>query len=93
MTLIFHINQDKDPPEISSPPDDESCETAVRSFIGMSVYTFKSSESPILQGQSVGAIFDLDYNSFYIATEVSWLNSSQFESGFYKSALSGRGFK
>ena len=92
LTLKIHIYQDKDPPEISSPLDDESCETAVRSLTGMSVYTVKSSKSSILQVQSVCAIFGLDYNTFYIEMEVSSLNSSQSEPGFCKSTLSGGGF-
>ena len=93
MTLKIHIYQDKDPPEISSPPDDESCKTAVRSLIGMSVYTVKSSKSPILQVQSVCAIFGLNYNTLYIETQLSSLNSSKSESGFCKSTLSGGGIK
>ena len=48
LTLKIHIYQDKDPPEISSPPDEESCGTAIRSLTGMSIYTVKSSKSPIL---------------------------------------------
>ena len=93
MTLKIYIYQDKDPPEISSPPDDESCKTAVRSLTGMSVYTVKSSKSPILQVQSVCAIFGLNYNTFYIETEVSTLNSSQSEAGFCKSTFLGGGLK
>ena len=93
MTLKIHIYQDKDPSEISSPPDDESCETAVRSLTDMSIYIVKSSKRPILQVQSVCAIFGLDYNTFYIETEVSSFNSSQSESGFYKSTLSSEGFQ
>ena len=76
-----------------SPPYDESCKTAVRSLTYMSIYTVKSSKSPILQVQSVCAIFGLDYNTFYIETEVASLNSSQSNSRFYKSTLSGGGFK
>ena len=91
--LKIHIYQDKNLPEISSPPDEESCGTAIRSLTGMSIYTVKSSKSPILQVQSACAIFGLDYNTFYIETEVSSLNSSQSESGFYKSTFSGGGFK
>ena len=93
LTLKIYIYQDKDHLEISSPPDDKSCETAVRSLTSMSVYTVKSSNRPILQVQGVCAIFGLDYNTFYIKTEVSSLNSSQSESGFCKSTLSGGGFK
>ena len=59
----------------------------------MSIYTVKSSKSPILRVQSVCAIFGLDYNTFYIKTEVISLNSSQSEFGFYKSTLSNGGFK
>ena len=59
----------------------------------MSIYTVKSSKSPILQVQSVCAIFGLDYNTFYIETEISPLISSQSESEFCKSTLSGGGFK
>ena len=59
----------------------------------MLIYAVKSLKSPILQVQSVCAIFGLDYNSFYIETEVSSLNSSQSESGFYKRTLSSGGFK
>ena len=93
MTLKIHIYQDKDPSEISSPPDDESWETVVRSLTGALIYTVKSPKSPILQIQSISAIFGLDYNTFYIETEISSLNSSQSESGFCKSTLSGGGFK
>ena len=82
LMLKIHIYQDKDPLEISSPQDKKSCGTAIRSLTGMSIYTVKSSKSPILQVQRVCAIFDLDYNTFYIETEVSSLNSSQSESGF-----------
>ena len=91
--LKIHIYQDKDPPEISPPPDDESCETAVRSLTGLSVYTVKSSKISILQVQSVCAIFGLNYNTFHIETEESSLNSSQSESEFCKSTLSDGGFK
>ena len=49
LTLKIHIYQDKDPSEISSPPDKESYRTAIRSLTGMSIYTVKSSKSPILQ--------------------------------------------
>ena len=59
----------------------------------MSIYTIKSSKIPILQVQSVCAIFGLDYNTFYIETKVSSLNSSQFEFGFCKRTLSDGGFK
>ena len=93
MTLKIHIYQDKDPSEISSPPDDESCETAVRSLTGALIDTVISSKSPIIQVQSIWAIFGLDCNTFYIETEISSLNSSQSESGFCKSTLSGGGFK
>ena len=44
----------------------------------MSIYTIKSSKSAVLQVQSVCTIFGLDYNTFYIETEVSLLNSSQY---------------
>ena len=93
MTQKIHIYQDNDPPEISSPPDEESCRTTIRSLTGISIYTVKSSKSPILQVQNVCAIFGLDYNTFYIATEISSLNSSQSESEFYNSSLSSGGFK
>ena len=85
--------QDKDPLEISSPPVEESCRTAIRSLTGMSIYTVKSSKSSVLQVQSGGAIFDLENNSFYIEMEISSLNSSQSESGLCKSTLSVGGFK
>ena len=39
----------------------------------MSISTVKSSKSPILQVQSACAIFSLDYNTFYIETEISSL--------------------
>ena len=42
LTLKIHIYQDKDPSEISSPPDDESCKTVVRSLTGALIYTVKS---------------------------------------------------
>ena len=93
LTLKIHIYQDKDLPEISSPPDEESCGTLRRSLTGMSIYVVKSSKSPILQGQSVCAIFGLDYNTFCIETEEYSLISSPSESGFCKSTLSGGGFK
>ena len=93
LTLKIHIYQDKDPSEISSPPNDESCETVVRSLTGALIYTVKSPKSPILHVQSISAIFGLDCNTFYIDTEVSSLNSSQSVSGFYKSTLSDGGFK
>ena len=93
MTLKIHIYQDTDPPEISSSPDDKSCGTALRSLTGMSIYTVKSSKSPILQVQSIWAIFGLDYNIFYIETELPSLNSSQSESGFCQGTLLCEGFK
>ena len=93
LTLKIHIYQDKDPSEISSLPHDESCETAVRSLTGVLIYTVKSSKSHIHQVQSIWAIFGQDCNTFYIETEVSSLNSSQSESGYCKSTLSGGGFK
>ena len=65
----------------------------IRLLTDMSIYTVKSSKSPILQVQSVCAIFGLDYNTFYIETEISPLISSQSEFGFCKSTLSGGGFK
>ena len=43
--LKIHICQDEDHPEISSPPDNESCETAIRLLTGMLIYTVKSSKS------------------------------------------------
>ena len=84
LSLKIYIYQDKDPPEISSPPDEERCGTAIRSLKGMSIYTLKSSKSPVLQVQSVCANFVMDYNTFYVETEVSSLNSSQSESRFCK---------
>ena len=93
MTLKIHVYQDKYPLEISSPPDEESSGTAIRSLTDMSIYTVKSSKSPTLQVQSVCAIFGLDHNTFYIETEVSSLNSSQSKSGFCKRTLLGGGFK
>ena len=71
LTLKILIYRDKDPPKISSPPDEESRRIAIRSVTGMSIYTIKSSKSPIFQVRSVCAIFGLDYNTFYIETEVS----------------------
>ena len=93
MTPKIHVYQDKYPPEISSPPDEESCETAIKSLIGALIYTIKSDLIFVLELYSTCAIFDLDYNTFYIETEVSSLNSSQYESEFCKSTLSGGGFK
>ena len=93
MTLKINIYQEKEPPEISSPPDEEICVTAIRSLTGMSIYTVKSSKSTILQVQSVCAIFGLSHKTFYIETEESSLNSSQSESGFCKRTLSGGDFK
>ena len=63
-----------------SPPDDESCKTSIRSPTSMSIYTVKSSKRPILEVQSVCAIFGLDWNTFYIETKISLLNSSQSKS-------------
>ena len=91
--LKMHIYLDKDPSDISSPPDNESCEIAVRLLTGIKIYTIESSKSPIFQVQSVCAIFGLDYNMFYIETEVYSFNSSQSESGFGKTTLSGGVFK
>ena len=59
----------------------------------MSIYTVKSSKSSVLQVQSGCAIFDLDYNTFYIEMEISSLNSSQSESGLCESTLSVGGFE
>ena len=75
--LKIHIYQYNDPLEISSPPDEESYRTTIRSLTGMSIYTIKSSKSAVLQVQSICTIFGLDYNTFYIETEVSLLNSSK----------------
>ena len=91
--LKIHIYKDKDPSEISSPPDEELCVTAIRSLTCMSIYTVKSSVSTILQVQRVCVIFGLSHKTFYIETEVSSLNSSQSESEFCKSTLSDGGFK
>ena len=63
MTLKIHIYQDKDPPEILYPLDEESFEIAIRSLTYMLIYTVKSWKSPILQVQSVCAIFGMDYNT------------------------------
>ena len=93
MTLKINIYQEKEPPEISSPPDEEICVTTIRSLTRMSIYTVKSSKSTILLVQSVCAIFDLSHKTFYIETEVSSLNSSQSEFGFCKITLSGGDFK
>ena len=76
------LYQDKDPPKILLPPDEKSCGTVTRSLTCMSIYTVKSSKTPILQVQSACDIFGLDYNTFYIETEISSLNSSQSEFGF-----------
>ena len=91
--LKILIYQDKDPPEISSPPDEESCGTAIRSLTFMLNYTVKSSKSTIFQVQSVCTIFGLSHKTFYIEAEVSSLNSSQSESEFCKSTFSGGDFK
>ena len=93
MTLKINIYQDKDPPEISTPLEEESCGTAIRSLTCMSIYTVKSSKSTILQVQSVCAIFGLSHNTFFIVTEVSSLNSTQSESGFSESTLLDGGLK
>ena len=93
MTLKIYVYPDRGPSKISSPLDHESCETAVRSLKGMSIYTIESSKWPILRVQSVCAIFGPDYNTFYIETEISALSSSQYESRFSESTLSGGGFK
>ena len=86
MTLKIHIYQDKYPPEISSPPDEESCETAIRSLIGALIYTVKSDIILVLEFYSTCAIFDLCQSTCYIETEISMLNLSQSDSGFQKSA-------
>ena len=91
--LKIYIYHDKDPPETSSPQDEESYGTVIRSLTGMSIYTVQSSKSSVHQVQSGCAIFDLDYNSFYIEMEISSLNSSQSESGLCKSTLSVGGFE
>ena len=93
LTLKIHIYQDTDPSEISSPSDDKSCKTAIRSLTGMSIYIVKSSKSTILPVQSICAIFGMDYNTFYIETEISSLNSTQSESGFCKKQFIGRRFR
>ena len=80
--LKLHIYQDNDPPEISSPPDEESYGSTIRLLTDMSIYTVKSSKCPILQVQIICAIFGLDYNTFNIETEISSLNLSHSESGF-----------
>ena len=87
MTLKINIILEKDPPEISSPPDEEIFVTAIRSLTCMLIYTVKRSKSTILQVQSVCAIFGLSHKTFYIETEVSSLKSSQSKSGFCKSTL------
>ena len=42
LMLKIHICQDENPPEISSPLDEESWETAIRSLTGALIYTVKS---------------------------------------------------
>ena len=93
MTLKIHVYQDKDPPEILYPPDEEIFGTPIRSLTDLSIYTVKSSKSHILQVQSVCTIFGLDYNTSYIETVISSLNSSQSESGFCKKHFIVRRFR
>ena len=57
--LKIHICQDEDHPEISSPPGEESCETAIRSLIGALIYTVESDVMFVLVFYSTCAIFDL----------------------------------
>ena len=57
--LKIPICQDEDHPEISSPPDEESCEIAIRSLTGALIYTVKSDLIFVLEFYSTCAIFDL----------------------------------
>ena len=69
--LKIHICQDEDPPEISSPPDEESCETAIRSLIGALIYAAISDIMFVLEFYSTCAIFDLYQSICYSETERS----------------------
>ena len=84
--LKIHICQDEDHPEISSPPDEKSCEIAIRSLTGALIYTVKSDIILVLEFYSTCAIFDLCQSTCYIETEISMLNLSQSDSGFWQSA-------
>ena len=69
--LKIHICQDKDHPKISSPPDEESCETAIRSLTGAMIYTVKSDIMFVLEFYSTCAIFVLYQRICYSETERS----------------------
>ena len=86
MTPKIHIYQDKYPPEISSPPDEESCETAIKSLTGALIYTVKLDLIFVLEFYSTCAIFDLYHSICYSETEISILHLSQSDSGFRKCA-------
>ena len=62
--LKIHIFQDEDHPEISSPPDDESSESAIRSLTSALICTVKSDVMFVLEFYSTCAIFDLCQATF-----------------------------
>ena len=66
--LKIHICQDEDHPEISSPLDKESCETAIRSLTCALIYAVKSDIMFVLEFYSTCAIFDLYQSTCYIET-------------------------
>ena len=57
--LKIYICQDEDHPEILSPPDEESCKTAIRSLIGALICAVKSDIMFVLEFYRTCAIFDL----------------------------------
>ena len=69
--LKIHICQDEDPIEISSPPDEESCETAIRSLTGVLTCAIKSDIMFVLKFYSTYAIFELHKSTCYIEIERS----------------------
>ena len=69
--LKIHICQDEDHPEISSPRDEESCETAIRSLTGALICVVKSDIMFLLEFYSTYAIFDRCQSTCYIEIERS----------------------
>ena len=66
LILKIHICQDEDHPEISSPQDEESWETAIRLFTSALICSVKSDIMFVLEFYSTCAIFDLCQNTCYI---------------------------
>ena len=71
LMLKIHICQYEDPPEISSPPDEESCETAIRLLTGALICAVKLDIMFVLEFYSTCAIFNLRQSTCYIETERS----------------------